>query len=309
MRRWRWVAGPLAACLLLAAVLALAGADPVIYLSGPLPALLVILGVIVTVLAAAVLAARELRARDRRRAAADAAAAAAADRRRLLMRLDHELKNPLTAIHAGLANVADGTDDAARERALDGVGAQATRLTRLMTDLRKLTELETREVERVPVDLDAMLRDVDAAVRELPGASERRLRLTLPEAPWPLPAVRGDVDLLFVAVHNLAVNAVKFTRPGDTVEIRAAEDGDDIVIEVADTGPGIPPEELDEVWDELARGAAARGVPGTGLGLPLVRTIVARHGGEERIRSRVGQGTVVSLRLPALAPSRDRHGL
>jgi outer membrane protein OmpA-like peptidoglycan-associated protein len=91
MRRWWWVAGPLAACLLLAAVLALAGADPVIYLSGPLPALLVILGVIVTVLAAAVLAARELRARDRRRAAADAAAAAAADRRRLLMRLDHDV--------------------------------------------------------------------------------------------------------------------------------------------------------------------------------------------------------------------------
>jgi two-component system, OmpR family, sensor kinase len=152
-----------------------------------------------------------------------------------------------------------------------------------------------------------MLREVEAAVRELPGASERRLRLTLPEAPWPLPAVRGDVDLLFVAVHNLAVNAVKFTRPGDTVEIRAAEDGAEVVIEVADTGPGIPPDELDEVWEELSRGQAARGVPGTGLGLPLVRTIVARHGGEERIRSRVGQGTVVSLRLPALEPSRDRH--
>jgi two-component system, OmpR family, sensor kinase len=307
MRRALWVAAPLVGCLLLAAVLALAGVDPVLYLSGPLPALLVIAGVLVTVLAGAVIGARELRARDRRRAAADAATAAAADRRRLLMRLDHELKNPLTAIHAGLANVADGADDAARERALDGVGAQATRLTRLMTDLRKLTELETRDVERVPVDLDAMLREVDGAVRELPGASERRLRLTLPEAPWPLPAVRGDVDLLFVAVHNLAVNAVKFTRPGDAIEIRAAEDGDAVMIEVADTGPGIPPEELDEVWEELARGEAARGVPGTGLGLPLVRTIVARHGGEERIRSRVGQGTVVSLRLPALEPSRDRH--
>jgi two-component system OmpR family sensor kinase len=309
MRRWAWVAGPLAACVLLALALDLAGVDSVIYVSGPLPVLLAIAGVLVAIVAAAVLAGRELRARDRRRAAADASAAAAADRRRLLMRLDHELKNPLTAIHAGLANVADGADPAARERALDGVGAQATRLTRLMTDLRKLTELETRELERVPVDLDAMLREVDAAVRELPGASERRLRLTLPEAPWPLPAVRGDVDLLFVAVHNLAVNAVKFTRPGDTVELRAAEDGEDVVIEVADTGPGIPPDELEQVWEELARGEAARGVPGTGLGLPLVRTIVARHGGEQRIRSRVGQGTVVSLRLPALEPSRDRHPL
>jgi two-component system, OmpR family, sensor kinase len=307
VRRVAWVAVPLAVCLAVALGLAVAGADPVIYLSGPLPLLLAIAGVLVALAAALAMAGRELAARDRRRAAEAAAAAAAADRRRLLMRLDHELKNPLTAIHAGLANVADGSDPAARDRALDGVGAQATRLTRLMTDLRKLTELETREVERVPVDLGEMLREVDASVRELPEAAERRLRLTLPEAPWPLPAVRGDFDLLFVAVHNLAVNAVKFTRPGDTIEIRAAEDGDVVVIEVADTGPGIPAEELDEVWEELARGQAARGVPGTGLGLPLVRTIVARHGGEERIRSRVGQGTVVSLRLPALEPSRDRH--
>jgi two-component system OmpR family sensor kinase len=309
VRRIAWVAVPLAACLLIALALAVAGADPVIYVSGPLPLLLVFAGVLVASAAAVVLVSRELVARDRRRAAAAASAAAAADRRRLLMRLDHELKNPLTAIHAGLANVAEGGDLAARDRALEGVSAQATRLTRLMTDLRKLTELETREVERVPVGLDAMLREVEAAVRELPGASERRLRLTLPEAPWPLPAVRGDVDLLFVAVHNLAVNAVKFTRPGDTIELRAGEDGAAVVIEVADTGPGIPADELDEVWEELARGEAARGVPGTGLGLPLVRTIVARHGGEERIRSRVGQGTVVSLRLPALEPSRDRHAL
>jgi two-component system OmpR family sensor kinase len=300
MRRWAWAAAPIAAALVAAAAINLLGDDPVIYLSGPLGVLLVAAGVLVTLAALAVLAGRELLARERRRSAAAATAAAAGDRRRLLMRLDHELKNPLTAIHAGLANLADGTEPAARERALEGVGTQTTRLSRLMTDLRKLTELETRELERAPVDLDELLREVEVSVREQPGAAERRLRLTLPEAPWPLPAVRGDADLLFLAVHNLAVNAVKFTRPSDTIEIRAAEDGDEVVIEVADTGPGIPASELDEVWEELARGQAARGVPGTGLGLPLVRTIVARHGGSERIRSRVGQGTVVSVRLPSL---------
>lgn len=86
----------------------------------------------------------------------------------------------------------------------------------------------------------ALLLDVEAAARELPGADERRLRLTLPEAPWPLPPVRGDADLLFLVVPNLAANAVKFSRPGDTVEIRAAEDAARVLIEVADTGPGIP---------------------------------------------------------------------
>jgi signal transduction histidine kinase len=288
------------AALVAATAINLLGDDPVIYLSSPLSVLLVAASVLVTLAAGAVLAGRELLARERRRSAARAAEAAAGDRRRLLMQLDHELKNPLTAIHAGLANLADGAEPGPRERALESVGTQATRLSRLMTDLRKLTELETRELERAPVDLDELLREVEASVREQPGADERRLRLTLPEAPWPLPPVRGDADLLFLAVHNLAGNAVKFTRPGDTIEIRASEDGDEVLIEVADTGPGIPADELDEVWEELARGRAARGVPGTGLGLPLVRTIIARHGGSERIRSRVGQGTVVSLRLPSL---------
>jgi two-component system OmpR family sensor kinase len=300
MRRWAWVAAPVVAALLAAAAIGLLGDDPVVYLSGPLGVLLVAAGVLMTAAGAVVLLGRDRRARERRRAVAVAAEAAAGDRRRLLLRLDHELKNPLTAIHAGLANAAG--EPAARERALEGVGAQASRLSRLMTDLRKLTELETRELEHAPVDLGELLREVEASVREQPGAAERRLRLTLPEAPWPLPPVRGDADLLFLAVHNLAVNAVKFSRPGDTIEIRAAEDGDEVVIEIADTGPGIPEDELDEVWEELARGRAARGVPGTGLGLPLARTIVARHGGSERIRSRVGQGTVVSVRLP----SRDR---
>jgi two-component system OmpR family sensor kinase len=309
MRRWAWVAVPVVITVVAALVIAVVGDGPVIYLRGPLGALLIAAGVIVALLATAALVGLQLLARERRRSAAAAAADAAADRRRLLMRLDHELKNPLTAIHAGLANLADGAEPAARDRALDGVGTQATRLSRLMTDLRKLTELETRALEQAPVDLAGVLREVEASVREQPGAGERRLRLTLPEAPWPLPMVRGDADLLFLAFHNLAANAVKFTRAGDTIEIRASEDGDRVLVEVADTGPGIPPDELDEVWEELARGQAARGVPGTGLGLPLVRTVVARHGGEEGIRSRVGQGTVVSIRLPALDVSRNRNAM
>lgn len=309
IRRYWWVAVPAAAAVLAGLVVGLVGDSPVVYLRGGLDTLLYLAAALLALTLAATVAWRARLARAHRRAAAQAAAAAAADRRRLLMRLDHELKNPLTAIHAGLANLAQGTDGAARERAREGVGAQATRLSRLMTDLRKLAELETREIEQASVDLAELLRDVEAAVRELPGTAERRLRLSLPEAPWPLPAVAGDADLLFLAIHNLVVNALKFTRPGDTVEIRAAEDADMVLVEVADTGPGIPPEELDEVWEELARGLAARGVPGTGLGLPLTRTIVARHGGRAEIRSRVGQGTVVSVRLPARGVSRDRNAL
>ena len=97
---------------------------------------------------------------------------------------------------------------------------------------------------------------------------------------------------------NLVANAVKFSPPGATIEVRALEEDRHAVIEVADTGIGIPDDEIDLVWEELARGTAARAVPGSGIGLALVRTIVDRHGGSVFVRSRVGQGTVVRLRFP-----------
>ena len=74
--------------------------------------------------------------------------------------------------------------------------------------------------------------------------------------------------------------------------------GDQVVVEIADTGPGIPEIETPHVWEELYRGEGARGVHGSGLGLSLVRAIVARHEGEISLRSRAGQGTVVTMRLP-----------
>ena len=281
-------------------------------------------------LAAGVVAAVTL---ARRRTAAAAAAAseaalrqaadeAASERLRFLMRLDHELKNPLTAIRAGLANVeqagavapamaevagavgtagAGGTVSTAAAvpaMALASVSAQADRITRLVGDLRKLADLEVQEIEAAPVDLSDLLREAAEAAEEIPGAGQRSIRLSVPQAPWPLPLIEGDRDLLFIAVENLVANAVKFSAPGDTVEIRASEDDDALLLEVADTGNGIPADEIGQVWQELARGRAARSLPGTGIGLALVRVIVARHGGRVAIRSRDGQGTVVSIRLP-----------
>jgi two-component system OmpR family sensor kinase len=76
---------------------------------------------------------------------------------------------------------------------------------------------------------------------------------------------------------------------------------------VADTGVGIPPDEIGQVWQELARGRIARSLPGTGIGLALVRVIAARHGGQVAIRSRHGQGTVVSIRLPVPGRARTAH--
>ena len=223
---------------------------------------------------------------------------AAAERRRFLRRLDHELKNPLTAIRAALVNLADPNAPPVQREALSSVENQALRLSRLAADLRKLAELETRPLERSPVQLDELLQEVSELALERPEADGRIIHLNVPQAPWPLPPVAGDADLLFLAVHNLVDNALKFTRPGDTIEIRALEDGTQVLVEVADTGPGVPAEEIGQIWDELYRGQGARGISGSGLGLALVRAIAERHDGEVSVRSRSGQGTVFALRLP-----------
>jgi two-component system OmpR family sensor kinase len=221
------------------------------------------------------------------------------DRRRFLRRLDHELKNPLTAILAGLANLRSNDLEGKAQSALTSIESQVHRMRRLVADLRKLAELETRPLETGQVDMTDLVADVYQAASQREGAQDRELALSLPRAPWPLPAVRGDRDLLFLAIYNLIDNAIKFTPLHGAVDVRAYEDGDEVVIEVADTGAGIPEAEREHVWDELYRGESARGVAGSGLGLALVRGIVGRHDGKVSLRSRIGQGTVFSIHLPA----------
>lgn len=218
----------------------------------------------------------------------------AEERRQFLQRLDHELKNPLTAIQAGLANL-EGT---VNQPAIESIKTQTQRLSRLVADLRKLAELGTRPIERSPVDLSSVLKEAVEIVQEEPEAALHSITLSLPQAPWPLPEVQGDEDLLLLALLNLLGNAVKFSEPDATVEVRAFEDADMVTIEVADTGPGIPEGEVPYVWQELYRGQGARGVPGSGLGLALVSAITERHGGQVTLRSRVRQGTVVSMKIP-----------
>ena len=183
---------------------------------------------------------------------------------------------------------------------VSAVQAQVLRISRLVADLRKLAALEVTPLEKTSVNLAELLTEVVGVLKDQAEAEGRHLSLTIPNAPWPLPEVEGDPDLLLLAVHNLLDNAIKFTAPEDTIEVRAFDDGSSVVIEVADTGPGIPSSEIKQVWEELYRGEQARGVPGSGLGLPLVNAIIEKHGGKVGLRSRPDQGTVFSVRLPAI---------
>jgi two-component system OmpR family sensor kinase len=272
-------------------------ANPVLHLRAGLSALVVGGGTALSVLLAIAFGLEAWQRRARQASAAQARAAASDDRRRFLRRLDHELKNPLTATWAALGNLAEASD-ATRKEALVSLSAQLQRISHLVANLRKLADLETRAIERTAVDMTALLQEALVLAQDLPEATDRHLTLTLPPAPRPLSTIYGDRDLLALAVYNLLDNAIKFSSPGDSVSVKAFEQGARMIIEVADTGPGIPEAEVPHVWKELYRTQGAQGVPGNGLGLALVRAIVDGHGGQVTLRSRVGEGTAVTMILP-----------
>jgi two-component system, OmpR family, sensor kinase len=269
-------------------------ANPILYLRADTGTAFLLLGALGSLVALGVALADQRRRTAEARAAQRATEAEAESRRRFMQRLDHEVKNPLTAMRAALANV-NGDFDPATARSMRN---QVDRLARLSADLRKLTDLEMQPLEMDDVDLPELLSELVEAAQDRPDAAKRRFILGLPQAPWPLAPVPGDRDLLFLAFHNLIDNALKFSGENATIEIRAYEDRADVAVEVADTGPGVSAEELPHLGEELYRGSAAVGVEGSGLGLALVRAIISRHGGTVTIRSRPGHGTVVTARLP-----------
>lgn len=247
-------------------------------------------------------------------------AAAEADalqrRNRMLIRLDHELKNPLTALRTSVATVRSAAEDDTPDGTVISQSARqidtsARRVARLLADLRKLADVESRSIDFRRVDMDVLVQQAVEDARTAPGAEDRMIVATVARAPWKLPDVLGEEDLLLSAILNLLGNAIKYSSDTDTVELRANEQIIDkhrwVVVEVADTGSGIPVDEQQSVWDELHRGSRVRSVAGSGMGLSLVRAIVTRHGGSVELFSQEGIGTSVRLVIPVLgdAPPPD----
>jgi two-component system OmpR family sensor kinase len=301
MKWWGWVLSllPVGAGLIIAGLTTYEVIqNPVLYMRGELAILALRSGITLSLVAVAAGQIWAYVRKKHRNELREVQKQATDERRRFLQRLDHELKNPLTAIRAGLTNLSDAPLEDHFADEVTAVQGQALRISRLVADLRKLAALEITPLETTVVDMGELLNEIVDVVRGQPDLNERQLSLMLPHAPWPLPHVEGDPDLLLLAIHNLLDNAIKFTSAGDTIEIRAFDDGSEIVIEVADTGPGIAEADIDHIWEELYRGEQARGVPGSGLGLALARAIIEQHGGSAGLRSRPNQGTVFSVRLP-----------
>ena len=305
-RRTTWIGWALAVVLVAAAAVvsyAILGLAPLV-VSTAVPLVVAEVGIVLLLLALAVTVIRRRLRQAEQEGRRQAQEEAWSRHQQFLRRLDHELKNPLTAVRAAVADLPQAPPHELQVR-VDVVDAQARRMGRLVTDLRKLADLETAALSLEDVDIAETVHDTAQAVGEEGAArgGAPKIRLDLPQVPWPLSHVRGDGDLLYSAVYNVISNASKYTQPGGTVEVRGREESGTVTIEVADTGIGVPQADLPAVWSELARAGNARGLPGSGLGLALVSTIVRRHGGSVRMASREGVGTRVWLSLPVAGPS------
>lgn len=225
--------------------------------------------------------------------------AAAAAKQRLLRNLDHELKTPLTTIGLSVETLRQATNFTAEQgTSLHSIAQQVRRLETLIKGLRHLTEQEESMLEKTNVDLSEALQEAVEIAKSAPAYRGRSITLDVRQFPWPLPSVWGDHDCLVVVFRNLLENAFKFSVEDDRVEVRAWQDGRIAVVTVADTGSGILPEDLPYIFEELYRGNNARHTPGSGLGLASAQRLVTLHGGTISVDSRLGQGTVMAIRLP-----------
>jgi signal transduction histidine kinase len=219
---------------------------------------------------------------------------AAEFRRRFVQDLSHELRSPLAALRTAVEALDGEIDD----QLVEIVVRQVERLDRLTGELYELATIESGAVELSleRIDLQSMAAEVVRDFKPEGSSARVELRVDVPVGS----AVESDRRGLYRVLSNLVDNAIKYNRPGGWVEIRAERTDDEVRIEVADSGEGIPAGELQAVFQRFYRLDRARtpGRGGLGLGLAIVKHMVQYMGGRLELDSREGVGTRVSLLLP-----------
>ena len=221
-----------------------------------------------------------------------------------LAMLGHELRNPLSAIANAayaLQAIPNETDKLA---AFQQIAVRETAmLKRILDDLLDVTRLSQGKlrIQRSTVHADELIAEVVEAVHL--NYPDRDIRL---ESDGEIGLIEGDATRIRQIVQNLLDNAIKYSEDGDQVSVRTRADGDDIVIEVADTGQGIEAEHLDSIFEPFYQSerSTARGSSGLGLGLALAKRFVAMHRGSLDAHSAgAGKGSTFTLKLPRGNPS------
>lgn len=226
---------------------------------------------------------------------AEALAREDALRRALVADVAHELRTPVTVLQASCEAMLDGIEPVTPAR-LSSLHDETLRLGNLVADLETLSAAEAAglRLDRRLVDLADVTRDAVASMEGRAADAELHLDTDLAGA-----MVEGDARRLHQIAVNLVMNAVKFTPAGGTVNVRTRSDRALSVLEVADTGPGIPPEDIPHVFDRFWRGRNAASITGSGIGLAVVAELVRAHHGRVEVSSTPGQGATFRVLLPA----------
>jgi signal transduction histidine kinase len=214
----------------------------------------------------------------------------------------HELRTPLASVQGYAALLSQSQLGPDRNRHIAGlIERQADRLTQLVNELLFLSQIDSRgsrDMKFASIDLRWLLADALDAV-----GSERneRVQVTLP--PDPLPSPFGDHDKMVQVLVNVIDNALKYSAPDSTVfvdiaVIAANLDDPFLSVRIRDRGDGLTPEALAHVFHRFYRSPQHAKIPGTGLGMPLAKSIVELHGGTIALHSTPGQGTQVEIKLP-----------
>ena len=186
------------------------------------------------------------------------------------------------------------------------IGTEADRLTRITEHLLALTRLDSLPAaETFPVDVSAVTRRALSMLAPVADAAGVALGSNLKDKC----VVQGTEDDLYQICFNLLENGIKYNRPGGRVMADVYRDGDQVLLEVSDTGVGIPEADMPKVFNRFYRvdKARSRAAGGTGLGLSIVRDTVRRHGGWVTVRARQPEGSVFTVGFPAV-PERRKEG-
>jgi two-component system, OmpR family, phosphate regulon sensor histidine kinase PhoR len=220
-------------------------------------------------------------------------------RRDFVANVSHELRTPLTAIRGYVEALLDGPADAESTRKfLEIIARHSTRMERLVKDLLRLARLDARQelLETARCDIKQIFSAVTADLA--PTIEEKRQRVML-DVRAEARHVEGDPAKLHDIVRNLVENAVNYSPEGAEVRLGAAQDNSTYTITVADSGPGIPGEDLTRVFERFYRVDKSRARPGgTGLGLAIVKHLVELHGGEAIAANRPEGGAMFTIKLP-----------
>jgi signal transduction histidine kinase len=213
----------------------------------------------------------------------------------------HELRTPLTNISLNVeVAIDDGEEDAElRGRCLNVINQESQRLAQLVNDMLSVSEMEagSMSLHTDDIRLDALFADLAADFEQ--QALDKQVKLNF-DMPPKLPVIQGDRDKLAISLHNLLGNAIKYSSSGGEVTVLVSAEDGKLSVMFKDKGIGINKEELDKVFERFYRAKDSRvsEITGTGLGLPIAREIVRRHGGDIDANSELDQGSTFTINLP-----------